>query len=67
MITVVTKQSVSAVLVCKLENDIGSGGAGSRTEPKVTEVRGVTEETRRTVQAENIVNFIFKGGDKVPC
>ena len=32
------KQSGPAVLVCKLENDIGSGGAESQTEPKVIEV-----------------------------
>lgn len=59
MITIVTKQSGLAVLVCKLEE--------SQTEPKVIEVGGVIDETGRTVLAENIVNFIFKGRNKVPC
>lgn len=61
------KEGVSAMLGCKLENDIGSGGVESQTEPKVIEVGGVTEETGRTMAAQDIVNFIFKGGDKVPC
>lgn len=55
------------MLVCKLENDTGSGGVGSQTELRVTEVRGVTEDTGRTMTDEDIVNFIFKGGDRVPC
>lgn len=54
------------MLVFKLANDIGSVGAESRPEPKLTEVRGVVGETLRTVLALNIVKFIFKGADKVP-
>lgn len=45
MITIVTKQSGSAVLICKLENDIGSEGEESQSGTKVIEVRGVIEET----------------------
>ncbi len=34
------EQSGPAVLVCKPENEIGSGGEESPSEPKVIEVRG---------------------------
>lgn len=47
MITIVTKRSGSAGLICKLENDIGSEGEESQSEPKFIEVKGVIEETRK--------------------